>query len=115
MTANFTSLPLPIKRISVDEMRKRFNEGGYWEKVQNGEWTAHVLESNISRLLTLETVEITSVMLSYRDATGNEMARVHQFQRPDGSIAASGRPDPKRMLQDGTLYRLEKAPRVSEP
>jgi hypothetical protein len=109
MTANSTSQPLPIKRISVEEMRKRFNEGGYWENVQNGKWTAYPLESRISDALEKETVQITSVMLSYRNENGDEMARVHQYVRPDGSIAASGRPDPKRLVQDGILYRLIKS------
>jgi len=89
-------------------MCKRFNEGGYWEKVRDGTWTSHVLASHRSTLLSHEAVEITSVMLSYRDRDGNEMARVHQFVRPDGSLAASGKPDPKRLIQDGVMYRLEK-------
>src|SRR6266852_801486 len=94
-----------IQRVTSEEMCKRFNEGGYWEKVKSGIWTSHVLESNVSTLLSQETVEITSVMLSYRDSEGNEMARVHQFMRPDGTLAASGRPDPKRLFQDGVWYR----------
>ena len=91
-------------------MCKRFNEGGYWEKVLNGEWTAQVIESNTSFLLKGEPVEITSVMLSYRDAQGDERARVHQFVRPDGSLAASGKPDPKRLFDDaeGVWYRLKR-------
>jgi hypothetical protein len=59
-------------------------------------------------MLTDETVEITSVMLSYHNEQGFEMARVHQYERPDGTLAASGRPDPKRLFQDGILYRLLK-------
>jgi hypothetical protein len=27
---------------------------------------------------------------------------------PDGTIGASGMPDPKRLLHEGTLYRLER-------
>jgi hypothetical protein len=111
MVANSTSSPFPIKRISVEEMRKRFNEGGYWEKVLKRDWTAHPLESRISDALTNETVQITSVMLSYHDDNGDEVARVHQYVRPDGSLAASGRPDPKRLVQDGILYRLIKTPK----
>ena len=93
-------------------MRKRFNKGDYWEKVQNGTWTSHVLESRISHALTDETVEITSVMLSYHNENGDEMARVHQYERPDKSIAASGLPDPKRLVQDGILYRIIRTPTV---
>jgi len=42
------------------------------------------------------------------DADGNEVARVHQYIRLDGSIGLKGKPDPKRLLKDGVLYRLEK-------
>ena len=108
MSANSNPPPLPLDRISVDEMRQKFNGSGYWENVKSGKWTAIVMESRTSDALPNETVEITSLMLSYRDEAGNEMARVHQYQRPDGSIAASGKPDPKRMVRDGTLYRLIK-------
>ncbi len=76
--------------------------------VKSGTLTAHVLETRISSLLTHETVPIESQSVSYRDADGKEIARIHQFIRPDGSIAASGKPDPKRLLEGGILYRLEK-------
>ena len=91
-------------------MCKRFNEGGYWDRTKSGELTVHPLESNISMLLTQESVQIISEMLSYRDADGNEIARIHQFRRPDGTLAASGKPDPKRLLENGVLYRLHKKP-----
>lgn len=103
-----TPLSIPIQRIEVDEMRQKFNSRGYAQKVEAGEWTAIVLESRVSPNLPQEAVEIQSVMLSYRDQNGNEVARVHQYQRPDGSLAASGKPDPKRLVQDGILYRLKK-------
>ncbi len=89
-------------------MCKIFNEAGYWEKAKKGEFTAHLLESNVSKTLSQETVEIVSQMVSYRDSTGREMARVHQFVRPNGTLAASGMPDPKRLYKDGVLYRLQK-------
>ena len=90
-------------------MRQLFNDGGYWENVQSGKWTAHILESRISDALTEETVQITSVMYSYYDENGAEVARVHQYERPDKTIAASGKPDPKRLVKEGILYRLIKA------
>jgi len=89
-------------------MRQKFNGSGYWDNVRSGKWTAVVMESRVSDALPQETVQITSVMLSYRDENNNEMARVHQYERPDKSIAASGLPDPKRIFIDGKLYRLEK-------
>jgi hypothetical protein len=108
MSSNSNPSPWPIKRINPEEMREMFNDGQYWEKVQNGQWTAVILESRFSDALTEENVAITSVMVSYRDENEDEMARVHQYQRPDGSLAASGLPDPKRLFKDGVLYRLVK-------
>jgi len=103
--------PIPIRRVTPVELCKRFNDGGYWQKAKSGELETISLESNISTHLSNETVTIISEMLSYRDKQGNEIARVHQFRRPDGSLAASGMPDPKRLLEGGILYRLEKKPK----
>jgi hypothetical protein len=104
--------PIPkqplIQRVTSVEMCKRFNEGGYWNRVKRGELTAHLLDECISSLLSHEPGPIRSQSVSYRDLNGNEVARVHQFLRPDDSIAASGLPDPKRLLEGGVLYRLEK-------
>lgn len=48
--------------------------------------------------------------------TNVEMARVHQFVRSDGTLGGSGKPDPKRLFVDGTLYRLRKgAPVEKDP
>jgi hypothetical protein len=104
----------PIQRVTPEALCKRFNEGQYWEKVTSGELVAVSLESNVSTLLTDETDTIISESLSYRDKDGNEIARVHQFRRPDGSLAASGKPDPKRLLENGILYRLEKKPKPQQ-
>lgn len=51
-----------------------------------------------------------SQLISYQDMNGLEVARAHQYTLPDGSIGASGKPDPKRVLLDGKLYRIEKNP-----
>ncbi len=50
-------------------------------------------------------------MVSYRDGI-QEIARVHQYLRTDGTIGASGKPDPKRLYADGKLYRLVKKPKT---
>jgi len=43
-------------------------------------------------------------MVSYRDGQDNEVARVHQYLRPDGNLGLKGRPDPKKVLAQGILY-----------
>jgi hypothetical protein len=54
-------------------------------------------------------------MISYRDRNDDEIARVHQYLRPDGSIGASGLPDPKRLFEDRVLYILEKKNKKFSP
>jgi hypothetical protein len=104
----------PLVRIEQDEMRQHFNEGAYWEKTKSGEFTEVVLEHRHPSLTAANEPFCTfSQMISYRDSSGAEMARVHQYLRPDGSIGASGRPDPKRVYANGTLYRLQKKPKDS--
>lgn len=90
-------------------MQRRFNEGKYWERLKQGEYISVTRESRHPALsLAREPFCTQSQMVSYLDKEGNEVARVHQYLRTDGTIGASGKPDPKRLFEDGTLYRLEK-------
>jgi len=88
-----------------------FNREQYWEKVQRGDLYAVLLEDRIPSFIAAnEPPGTRSQMISYRDKNDNEVARVHQYLRPDGTIGASHKPDPKRLLFNGVLYRLHKKP-----
>ncbi len=88
-----------------------FNDGGYWERAKSGEFVQVLLEDRHPSLMkAAEPFCTQSQMVSYRDKDGNEIVRVHQYLRPDKSLGASGRPDPKRLWKDGRLYRLKKRP-----
>lgn len=45
-----------------------------------------------------------SQYVRYVDSDGRMVAEVHRYLRPDGTIGASGVPDPKRISFGGTLY-----------
>jgi len=91
-------------------MRKRFNEGRYWDLLKQGQYIPLVRESRHPALMLAKEPFCTqSQMVSYVDQNNNEIARVHQYLRPDGTIGASGKPDPKRLLQGDILYRLKTA------
>jgi hypothetical protein len=93
-------------------MQRRFNEGQYWDRLRNGEFKPLVRESRHPALTKANQPYCTlSQMISYVDKDENEVARVHQYLRPDGTIGASGKPDPKRLLEGTTLYRLVKGPK----
>lgn len=96
-------------RIEQEQMRKIFNEGKYWEKTKSGEFSAVAIEDRHPSLTVANEPFCTrSQMISYRDQSNNEVARAHQYLRTDGTLGASGKPDPKRVLFNGTLYRLKK-------
>jgi hypothetical protein len=98
----------PFQRISNAAMREMFNNGKFFEKVQSGILVAVILEDRLAPLTADQPPGTRSQMVSYRTKDGNEVARVHQYLRPDQTIGASGKPDPKRLLVDGILYRLVK-------
>jgi len=55
-----------------------------------------------------------SQRVEYWESAGSalrKVATVHRYLRPDGSLGASGLPDPKRVLHEGLLY----APHVERP
>jgi hypothetical protein len=45
-----------------------------------------------------------SQFIKFFGENGSPVLMVHQFLRPDGTIGASGLPDPKMMLKDGIEY-----------
>lgn len=102
--------PYPIRRVTEWELRAIFNSAGYLERAERCELTIIVLEQRHPALpLANEPVCTWSRSYSWRDkVTDDEIARVHQYDRPDGTIGLSGRPDPKRVLRDGVLYRLHR-------
>lgn len=103
-------MPIIIQRVDPEQICAIFNEDRYWERAQTGEFTQVILEDRHPALMKADEPFCTqSQMVSYRDAAGNEVVRVHQYLRPDNTIGASGRPDPKRLLKNDVLYRLKKS------
>jgi len=82
-----------------------FNEGMYWEKTKQGILKAKVVADNHpSSPRAKEPICTRSQYIIYIDKNGRKVAGVHQYLRRDGTIGASGRPDPKELLVNGILY-----------
>jgi hypothetical protein len=45
-----------------------------------------------------------SQIIVYFDDNGRRIAIVHQYLRTDGSLGASGKPDPYKLFHNGVLY-----------
>lgn len=81
-----------------------FNDNEFWGRVQRGELTTAVLaESHPSPPRANLPLCTRSQIVAYFER-GEKVALVHQYLRPDGTLGASGRPDPKRLLLNGVLY-----------
>jgi len=95
----------PSQRISLSYLRQLFNEGGYWLKTQDGRLKERLLrDRHPSSPKAPVPICTRSQLISYIDNDGQEIARVHQYLQPNGTLGASGKPDPKRLLHNGVLY-----------
>lgn len=88
-----------VEWVSEHIIRQIFNERGIFAKVQSGELVAHMKkDSHPKQPLGNEPICTRSQILFYCEKKGKPVAIVHQYLRPDGTIGASGLPDPKRLF-----------------
>lgn len=99
-------MPPPIA-VSANELRVLFEEGKYLERIENGELTAKVLKDGPARRRSGEPAGTRSQIVGILDSDGLTIAIVHQYRRPDGTLGASGKPDPKKLVVAGQVYILE--------
>jgi hypothetical protein len=85
-----------------------FNEERFAERAEAGEIKAVVVHSGTPSPDVGLPLGTRSELVSYRDTNDLELARAHRYLLPDGSVGASGKPDPKRLFKDGILYRIQK-------
>lgn len=82
-----------------------FNDGGYWERAENGEYNVIVRRRGIPAPESGQPPNTESQTVVYYDKrTGDKIAIVHQFVLEDGTLGGSGMPDPKQLYHDGVLY-----------
>lgn len=96
---------IPKKEIEDNELRTLFNQARYWDKAQSGHFSVTVEKSKHPAPAAANQPFCTSSqILYYWDESDQRVAVVHQYLRPDGTIGASGRPDPKYLLYEGVIY-----------
>jgi hypothetical protein len=97
----------PVRQLSAPDLCERFNEGGYQQLAESGELQSRLLkDGHPAPPRSGDPLCTRSQTLAYINAEGEKVAVVHRYLRPDGSLGASGRPDPKRLFEDGVLYVL---------
>lgn len=89
-------------------MRDVFNTEGYYARVKSGELIAVTLapDRHPAAPPSGEPHCTRSQMVEYWTRDRQMVALVHQYLRPDGSLGASGLPDPKAIVHQGVRYKL---------
>jgi hypothetical protein len=96
------------KRIAEKAIRKLFNDGDFWARALRGEFKTLTLQSYPAPREAHQRPGAKSEVIEYRDLNGR-VALVFQYTNPDGSLGASGKPDPKALLIDNTIYIADKS------
>lgn len=85
-----------------------FNAARLWELAQQGTITAKLdKNSHCEPPIPCHPHCTHSQRVKYYDASGERIAVVHQYMKPDGSLGGSGKPDPKFLVQGGIEYIVE--------
>jgi len=95
--------------VSAKTIQKLFNDGKYWERAEQGEFKVDVIESNPAPKKAHQRPGAKSEVLLYINPDEGTIAEVHQYTNPDGSLGASGKPDPKALRIAEILYIFDKS------
>jgi hypothetical protein len=99
--------PKPVY-VSKRAIRDAFNAEGFPEKIRKGLVSVRVeksWEAPPGRLF-LKPGAISRSLL-YIGGNGKKLALVHEYRQPDGSLGASGQPDPKWLLVGDELWIVD--------
>src|SRR5689334_12693200 len=99
-----------VEIVYVDKwtLRQRFNELDYYGRLRRGELTAIVYWERLAPSSAGQAPGTLGQIVHYFDR-GVEVARVHQYLRRNGTLGASGLPDPKWLLDGKRVYQLAAA------
>ena len=90
--------------MSVARSQQIFNESRFIERAAAGELTEHVASSHLAPPKAGMPPGTLSQIIAYRDQKGDELASAHRYLKPDGTLGASGMPDPKSVMVNGVLH-----------
>jgi hypothetical protein len=95
----------PRREVSPRELRRIFNEADFEGRARSADLQIRVLREHHPSAPKASVPFCTrSQSIAYLDANGDEVAMAHRYVQPDGTLGASGFPDPKRVLHRGMLY-----------
>jgi hypothetical protein len=99
------------RRVPAAELRKVFRDSGIEKQVLEGK-LLHRVEANghPSPPLADEPICTRSQIVVYFDANKQKVCKIHRYLRKDGTLGASGLPDPKLVrVSDDLTYLLRES------
>lgn len=97
---------IPIQLVNEHTLRQLFDDEQILEGVGRGLITAISHSQSPASPRSNQPEGTISELVDYFH--GHELiATAHRFVLPDGSIGASGLPDPKMVVSGGTMYLLQ--------
>lgn len=99
---------IDVEWVTTDIIRKIFNDSQIFERAQAGDLTADVKRDSHPDIPPAGEPHCTRSQIVYYYTRKDEpVAIAHQYLRPDGTIGASGRPDPKRIFLPGRIISIK--------
>jgi hypothetical protein len=90
--------------VPEDELRRIFNDGDYYGRACRNELLTSVEAERPAPPSAGQPPGTMSRVVVYYDLPSlRRVALVHEYRLPDGTLGASGRPDPKRILLEGEI------------
>jgi hypothetical protein len=94
----------PVTYVSAQTIRALFNDGRYAELVEHGVLHEALIREGSPSISSYQPAGTKSQVVAYKDDKEKQVAIIHRYLRPDGTLGGGGRPDPKKLLHNGTLY-----------
>ena len=99
----------PRRPVSAARLRQAFAEDGLGAQIQSGYLTPAPTfrrDKEPERLPPGEPPGTRSQVFDYLDPSGERIVTVHRYLRPDGTLGASGLPDPKWIRRENEILIL---------
>lgn len=92
--------------VSAEALRQRFASGDYLTRAANGDFGCCLTDEKTPRSND-EPSGTRSLMVSYLNNALERIFMVHVYLRLDGTLGASGKPNPKWLFENGGVYAAE--------
>jgi hypothetical protein len=99
---------LSSRYVTESEIQDIFNAGPYRQLIENGQLTPHYLRN--AHLTHVERGNHPCTqrqMIRYLDLQGDPVVEIFQYLRADGTLGASGKPDPKKLWLPNEILIVE--------